>query len=177
MIDHPAYDWIKNGDTDSVRAWFNDHPADFNANIADGFTPVQVAAMHGQVAMVEFFLDRAVLVNKTAANASLTTTLHLATSYRKELKAREMIEILVANGAELGAQDANGETPLHLAAGRASEELISALIQLGADPFMKTLSGLTVGQIIDHLPIDLANLDKKQKLRELLKAAFSLPLE
>ena len=177
MIDHPAYEWIKNGEAYPTRAWFNDHPADFNANIADGFTPVQVAAMHGQVAMVEFFLDRAVLVNKVAANASLMTTLHLATSYREEAKARAMIEMLVAHGAELGAQDANGETSLHLAAGRASAELISALIQLGADPFMKTRDGLKVGELIDRLPVDLANTELKQQLRELLKAAFSLPLE
>ena len=177
MIDHPAYEWIKNGEADLVRAWFNDHPADFNVNIAEGFTPVQVAAMHGQVTMVEFFLDRVVLVNKIAANASLTTTLHLATSYREESKARAMIEMLVAHGAELGAQDANGETPLHVAAGRASAELIRVLVQLGADPFMKTLSGVKVAEVIDRLPIDLANPEKRQELRELLKAAFSLPLE
>ena len=61
--------------------------------------------------------------------SSGVTPLHLAAKYGH----KEIVEILIANGADINAKDDDGETPLHKAAWERHEEIAKFLISHGAD--------------------------------------------
>lgn len=53
----------------------------------------------------------------------------------------KVFKALMEKGAEINAQDADGQTPLIVAAATNQEELTSALLDLGADPNLKNAEG------------------------------------
>ncbi len=68
-------------------------------------------------------------------NESEETPLHVAAQYSKT---PGVIETLLAAGADLKAQDAAGNTPLHAAARNENPAVIQALLAAGADPNVQT---------------------------------------
>ena len=68
------------------------------------------------------------------------------------------LRLLIRRGAQVNAQDSDGNTPLHLAAHRGQREPIGTLLELGANREIEDRNGL--------LPVDYA---KDEELRELLE--------
>ncbi|PKS12546.1 hypothetical protein jhhlp_000754 [Lomentospora prolificans] len=70
-------------------------------------------------------------------------------------------KVLLRNGADVNAQDIQGNTPLHHAAWRGSAELIRLFLREGANPTLRDANGL--------LPLDLT---KMEDVREILEGAM-----
>lgn len=164
MITSPLYDPAHGGDVEKVRAHLDAHPEDLNSFISDGYSLLHIACSFGHEKLVAFLLDRRALVNLNADNRSKTTPLHLAVSFRDEAIALRLTHLLMANGAELNAQQAGGQTALHHAVGRGSAELAKVLIDAGADPFLKDELGRSAMDVAK----DVGNAD----LQAVLKAVF-----
>ena len=65
------------------------------------------------------------------------TPLHSCISRKKHNK-YQIMEALIANGADVNAEGTNGYTPLHLAAVRGDFKAMDILLASGADPKMET---------------------------------------
>jgi len=55
----------------------------------------------------------------------------------------DIAEVLISQGANVNAQDIDGNTPLHYAAKMSHERITGALMLAGADPHMKNNEGLS----------------------------------
>lgn len=124
------------------------------------------------------------------------TPLHLIATHSKDPKA---IEILLANGAEVNSRAEFETTPLGMAMGNNSVEIVDVLLRNGADPKLRNQAGRTplhsvaryanqsdFGTVIRLLvkygadvnavddagvrPIDLAEAMKRQPVVDLLRA-------
>lgn len=136
----------------------------------DGFTPLLVATLRGQVGMAEFLLDRGADPNILAAGI---TPLHWASAEWESYTANrvyglvdgmsgipdrqaklKLVKSLLAHGAKVNAQmtrpqpsfaggyvEAVGATPFLLAAGSDDLEMMKLLVAAGADPKIKTSTG------------------------------------
>jgi len=132
--------------------------ANINAKDNDGRTP-----MHHQVYspdLAKFLVEHGASV--TEKDTIGRTPLHrLAnSSVHKTEFAKERIDLLLAEGADINAQDANGNTPLMVASKDLSTGNIEALLMSGANPKIKNKLGLTA--------LDIAN-ERIEAINERIK--------
>ena len=92
------------------------------------------------------------------------TVLHIAS---KENNEPEIIDLLVKSGANVNAQDAEGFTPLHMAAIHGNLKIVKKLVDLDADVNIITTDGKNAAE--------LAHLNEEMEIEEYLesKMAFS----
>ena len=92
------------------------------------------------------------------------TVLHIASKENNEL---EIIDLLVKSGANVNAQDAEGFTPLHMAAIHGNLKIVKKLVDLEADVNIVTTDGKNAAE--------LAHLNEELEIEEYLesKMAFS----
>ena len=92
------------------------------------------------------------------------TVLHIAS---KENNEPEIIDLLVKSGANVNAQDAEGFTPLHIAAIHGNLKIVKKLVDLEADVNIVTTDGKNAAE--------LAHLNEELEIEEYLesKMAFS----
>ncbi len=67
------------------------------------------------------------------------TPLHYAAGWGH----KEIVELLIAEGADVNAMNGAGQTPLHFAAQEGQKEIVELLIAKGADVNAKTNNGTT----------------------------------
>ncbi len=131
--------------------------ANANARATDGRTPLDQAVGYGHVNIADLLLehgatldiftasalgkiesvraflqmDKALVHVRERGDAAGATPLHKAAGNAR----REVVELLLANGADVNAKDGSGKTPLHEAAAcrYGTRGLIEALIAGGAD--------------------------------------------
>jgi cytohesin len=112
-----------------VRALL-DAGADIDAPDPIGFTPLMEAARDGKAAVAMLLLERkADLRKRAAANGLELTALHLATAAGQ----KELVNLLVARGADINARDSELATPLLWAINQQPEVAV-LLLKLGANP-------------------------------------------
>lgn len=100
-------------------------------------SPLMLAALKGQQALVEKLIKKGADVNKTG-----WTPLHYAASAGHVA----IISLLLENSAYIDAESPNGTTPLMMAAMYGSQSSVKLLLQEGADPQLKNQQGLTAIQ-------------------------------
>ena len=100
-------------------------------------SPLMLAALKGQQALVEKMIKKGADVNKTG-----WTPLHYAASAGHVA----IISLLLENSAYIDAESPNGTTPLMMAAMYGSQASVKLLLQEGADPQLKNQQGLTAIQ-------------------------------
>lgn len=106
-----------------------DHGADVNSPGNDGTTSLHVAARAGFTNLAQFLLSRGARVD--AVDNRGRTALHIAAVSDDGI---EMAKLLVANGANLNAQDETDTTPLVAAIQRKGIAMGRFLLDHGADP-------------------------------------------
>src|SRR5262249_51215715 len=118
-------DAVKRGDASATRSLL-DRGQSIEGRDREGNTPLMLAALHGDAALVELLLARH--ADARAKNRERATALHW--SIDDDAK----IEALLAAGADPNAEADSGFTPLMLAASRdANAASVKVLLDHGAD--------------------------------------------
>ena len=129
------------GDVDTQSALI-DAGADVNAIGGFDWTALMVASVKGHVAAVRQLL-------RSGANPNLRDIYGWTPLMRAVYEERaEVVEtLLAASDIDLDAQNDQGATALHLAAGKGNEELARALLHAGANPLIRNRNGRTPAEI------------------------------
>lgn len=103
--------------------------ADADAVTADGFTALHFAAFFGKPEAARLLLDRGADVDARGRGWMTGTPLHSAASGRHV----DVVEILLAAGADPNARQSGGWTPLHSGAHNGDVATVVLMITAGAD--------------------------------------------
>lgn len=127
-VDLDPYEAIILGDTEALEAalaggW------DCNALSPDGFAPLALAAFFDNAAAFERLLPITENVSHQANNPQKVAALHAATAKRNA----GFVEKLLRAGAEPDQAQADGFTPLHVAAQHGDAAIAALLVLFGAD--------------------------------------------
>ena len=128
---------------------------DVNQLNGQGESILMLAALKGQIELVEKLIKKGADVNKTG-----WTPLHYASSGGHVA----LIGLMLENSAYIDAESPNGTTPLMMAAMYGSEASVKLLLLEGADPMIKNHQGLTA--------LDFAQRGKRPISVEAIAAAI-----
>jgi len=136
LSDLDPHDAIIVGDTGRVRealtaGW------DANALSADGFGALALSAFFGREEIFDLLLPVTGDVNLPARNAQKVAALHAATARRNTT----MVEKLLRAGADADQVQADGFTPLHVAAQHGDGAIAALLVLFGANPRKHNVQG------------------------------------
>ncbi|MFO0962644.1 MAG: ankyrin repeat domain-containing protein [Phycisphaerales bacterium] len=116
-----------------------DGGADVNAPDPNGITPLKYASAEPRLEAIRLLIARGAAVN-LADNRGFAP-LHCAAGHGFYEEALEIVELLIASGADVNARSCVlGFVPLHEASGAA---VIDALLRHGADPSIRKDAGQT----------------------------------
>ncbi len=113
---------------------------DLNAQSAQGESPLMLAAIKGELELVQKLIKKGADVNKTG-----WTPLHYAASAGQV----GIIRVLLENHAYIDAESPNGSTPLMMASMYGTQAAAQLLLEEGADPLLKNQRGLTARQFAE----------------------------
>src|SRR5438067_13056499 len=123
-----------------------------------GWAPLHFAAFAGNVEVAKLLLDRGAAIDRRANTKFRNTPLQVSLLTRQD----EMAAFLVAHGADVRIEQAEGFTALHEAAQNGSEKVVKLLLDSGADPNVRTTDGRT--------PLGIARKKGYDEIARLLQA-------
>ncbi len=133
---------VKAGDTAQVRQIIDKFPQLVNARGANRYTPLMWAARQGNLALVQYLLNKGADIN--AVNKWNNTALHWA-AYNGHTA---VVIYLAKKGARLDIREIEkGHTPLHDAAWRCRLGAVAALLKAGAPAAALDKFGQTAAQV------------------------------
>ena len=121
------HDAVQTGDIATVRRLLLARGADVNAKTREGITPLLIAVLARQPAIVELLLR--LKADPNAATTEGNTALMAAAMAGH----RAIAQQLLAAHADVNARNRNGATPLFLAARQGHAGLVQLLLENGAD--------------------------------------------
>ena len=139
---------ILKNDPDSAKRWS-----------ADGFTALHFAAFFNRLEIARALVRHGAEIAAVAKNPMKVTPLHSAAAAHS----REIVRLLLEQGAPADAQQQGGWTALHEAANIGDTEMVRDLIQHHADPLARNDEGKT--------PADMAGARGHTEILQLLSAA------
>jgi ankyrin repeat protein len=111
-----------------IETLIKNSPDLINAATEDGKTLLAAAAAKGQMAVVNFLIEKGAEINAQTGPLGLTP-LHWAASTGN----KAIAELLPKKGAKVDIRSKEGETPLHLAAQKGYKQVAESLINAGAE--------------------------------------------
>jgi uncharacterized protein len=121
-------------------------PDAINSHSPDGWTPLALAAHFGAQASARLLLVAGADLSLRSKNPTGNTALHAAVAGKRH----EIVDLLVEAGADVNAQDADGWTPLNLAAHEGVPETVRLLLANRADPTIPANNGQTPAQTAER---------------------------
>jgi ankyrin repeat protein len=144
------------GKPESVSENLKKDPQAAKKYSADGFTALHFAAFFNQPAIACDLVRHGADVAAVAKNTMKVTPLHSAAAAHS----REIVRLLLEQGAPADAKQQGGWTALHAAAENGDTEMVRDLLQHQADALARNDDGKT--------PADMAEAKGHQKVVELL---------
>ena len=126
------------GDTTEVEAILAHDREAVQTRSSDGWTPLHLAAFMGHAAVARILLDHGADLEAVSTNSIANRPLHAALAGKA---VTEVIELLIARGADVNARAELDLTPLHLAAARGNMPMTRRLLDLNADPGARMTDG------------------------------------
>lgn len=124
--------------------------ADVNATSAAGYTALHAAVLTEQPRHVRTLLDRGAAVNARANDGHTPLTAFLARRHR--VTPLELVELLLAHGADPGLAVADGTPTLHLALYKGEAEVVRQLVAAGASVDQRDADGRSAVDVARDLP-------------------------
>lgn len=150
---------IREGSRQVANFLVRQNVVDVNARSPVGETPLMLAAIGGHLE-----LARRLIVNRKAeVNQPGWTALHYAAS-SKSPASTDMVHLLLEHHAYIDAESPNRTTPLMMAAQYGLPEVVTLLLDQGADPSLRNDKGLTA--------IDFARIARREADAERIAAAI-----
>jgi uncharacterized protein len=118
------------GDVARVRTEIDKDAAYVRAVSPIGWTPLHFATYGGNTAAVKVLLDHGAAIDAVAANEFANTPLQVSLLTQQ----LEVVQLLVARGANVKFKQHGGFTPLHEAAFTGNRAIVTLLLDAGADP-------------------------------------------
>jgi ankyrin repeat protein len=139
------------GDLPSLQSVLAATPDSVNEFSSDGWTALHLAAGFGTPGAVAALLFAGADVHAFSRNPQKNQPLHAAVALGKN---PDIVNLLLANGAQVNTPQAGGFAPLFSAAAADCRPLAEVLIAHGADPAQKSDAGKTAADFArerDHL--------------------------
>jgi ankyrin repeat protein len=111
-----------------VKNLVQKYPKMVNAVAIDGFQPLGLASFFGRTETAQYLILHGADVNSPSVNEQRVMPLHSAAAGRH----LEVVRLLLANGADVNAEQQGGFTALHAAAQNGQLEMIQLLLASGA---------------------------------------------
>lgn len=148
---------VKSGNLDEVRQRLSGG-ADVEARDAEGATLLMSAAYLGNLPMVELLIANAAKVNACDERgwSPLMKAVHNPDSNQGYA---EVVQTLIAHGADIEAPIGYGVRPLMLAAGYGETAVVETLLKAGADVLARNEGGFTALMMVKQKHyVDVINL-------------------
>ena len=149
-------DAIRSGDAAAVDRLAS--PETVNAAGPGGVTPLMLAARLGHGAIVTRLLAAGAAVN-ASDERGFTPLFHACYDPDDDRGRHDVVEILLAAGADKEARIGFGVRPLMYAAGNGEAGVVEALLRAGADPMARNEVGRTALMMVkDRDYVDVINI-------------------
>jgi uncharacterized protein len=111
-----------------VKNLVQKYPKMVNAVAIDGYQPLGLASFFGRTETAQYLIMHGADVNSPSVNETRIMPLHSAAAGRH----LDVVRLLLANGADVNAEQQGGFTALHAAAQNGQVEMIQLLLANGA---------------------------------------------
>jgi len=148
-----VFDLARSGDADELEAYNKEYPSNLNKENDQGYTPLMLAAYHGNVEAATYLVQHGADLN----GESKYGTPIMAAAIKGN---KDIVSLLLAQGADLNKADSNGTTALLYASIFSLNEIAELLLEGGANPKLKDSKGNTA--------LDYAILTQNETLIKLL---------
>lgn len=161
---HGVSSWRNTGDHEGMVEFLLLHGASPNFSPQADYTPLEAAASLGNLTMVKALLRFGAIINpKDGGQAPLILAV--------ESGHIEVVQELIAAGADFKVRDSIGGNLVSIAADRRDEEMVRFLVQLGVDPCAKDNDG---NDAIYWASMDLNENPHKQPIINFLRSQCGL---
>ena len=147
------FDIARSGSVAEMKSYLEQNPKDINSKNQAGFTGLTLACYRGNDAVAFFLLQNGADINYVTDSGSALTGAVVKGNIR-------VVELLIANNANLDLQEASGLTALHFAVQFRNFTMITLLLKSTANPNIKDNNGLSV--------LDYANSSTDNELKQIL---------